>query len=206
MTTWAPSAAISPAVTSPMPLPAPVTIATCPSRTPIRPSDTPSLLNASHSHLYARLARRGPQPRDVLRLLLPFVWSPRTAGPQPRDVLRLLLPGPHRLLEVVHAGGAAVHHHLAKLIEHRGGRRVDQRAEQRQLDHRPVTLGDRYQDRHLGPVQVLERHAIHAGDLVGVERGLGRALAPQDDRRDHEPRARRVVVEPAQDRVGADRE
>src|SRR5262249_59614657 len=34
----------------------------------------------------------GPQPRDVLRLALPFFGSPRTAGPQPRDVLRLALP------------------------------------------------------------------------------------------------------------------
>src|SRR2546427_10706983 len=45
----------------------------------------------------------GPQPRDLLRLALPFLGSPRTAGPQPRDVLRLALPrtaalqGPRRL-------------------------------------------------------------------------------------------------------------
>src|SRR2546422_1730452 len=36
----------------------------------------------------------GPQPRDLLRLALPFLGSPRTAGPQPRHPPRPALPPP----------------------------------------------------------------------------------------------------------------
>src|ERR1043166_3070013 len=196
ITTWAPSAASMPAVTSPMPVPAPVTIATCPSSVPIRSLQSPCRVNALHSFL-GLVAATGSGER------LPFFTQARLSA---AAALRLALPpGPHRLLEMVHARGAAVQHDLAELVEHRGGRRVDQRAQQRHLDHRPLALRDRDQDRHLGPVQVVERHPVHARHLVGVERGLRRALAPHDDRRDDEARARRIVVEPPQHHVAVER-
>ncbi len=54
-----------------------------------------------------------------------------------------LAPGEDRLFEVRDPRGPAVQHHLAELVEHRPGRRVHEAAEQRQLDHRRVRLGDR---------------------------------------------------------------
>src|SRR5262249_13610631 len=106
MTTCAPSAASIRAVTSPMPLPPPVTIATCP----------PSAFIASL-----------------------FLFFPAAGVPS--------LPRPHRLLEMIDARGPAVHHDLAHLVDHGRGRRVNQRREDRQLDHRPIALGDGDQDR-----------------------------------------------------------
>src|SRR5918996_234283 len=171
ITTCAPSAASILAAHSPMPLPAPVTIATCPSST--------------------------------LMTFLPYCVYRLASAAEPASPSR---PRPYRLLEVSDAGGAAVHHDLAHLVEHRRRRRVDERGENRQLDHRPVALGNRDQDRNLRPLEVVERHVVHAHDLLGVRRQCGRAPAPHHDGGDHEPRARRIVVERAQHRLAPERE
>src|SRR6184192_441006 len=104
-------------------------------------------VNASQSCLQARLsaaaALRFALPRlqarlsaaAALRLALPPLQARLSAA----AALRLALPPrPHRLLEVIHTRRAAMHHDLAELVEHRGGRRVDQRAQQRHLDHGPL--------------------------------------------------------------------
>src|SRR5262245_3780917 len=153
ITTCAPSAASIRAVTSPIPLPPPVTIATCP--------------------------------------LSAFIATPLASKSLPR---------PHRLLEMIDARRSSVHDHLAHLIDHRRGRRVNERRQDRQLDDRPITLGNRDQDRHLRPLEIVQRHVIHVLHLVRVGRQRARPLAPHHDRRDDEPRARRIVVQHAEHR------
>ena len=54
---------------------------------------------------------------------------------------------------------------LADLVNHRGRRRVDERRQHRDLDHRPVALGNRDQSRDVGLVELVERYAIHMGHL-----------------------------------------
>ena len=50
--------------------------------------------------------------------------------------------------------GAAVDDDLADLVEHGSGRGVDERGEQRDLDHRAVALGNRDEPRDLRPVEL----------------------------------------------------
>src|SRR6185312_11002578 len=64
----------------------------------------------------------------------PFFTQARLSAAAALRLAQPLPPGPYRLLEMIHAGGAAVQHDLAELVEHGGGRRVDQRAQQRHLD------------------------------------------------------------------------
>src|SRR6185436_19625098 len=149
ITTWAPSAASIRAVTSPIPLPPPVTIATCP--------------------------------------LSAFIDASPSASRS--------LPRPHRLLEMIDARGPPVHDDLAHLVDHRRGRRVNERRQDRQLDDRPLALGDGDQDRHLRPLEIVERHVIHVLHLVRVRCQRPRPLTPHHDRCDDESRARRIVVQ-----------
>src|SRR6185369_1248593 len=56
----------------------------------------------------------------------PFFTQARLSAAAALRLAQPLPPGPYRLLEMIHAGGAAVQHDLAELVEHGGGRRVDQ--------------------------------------------------------------------------------
>src|SRR5512144_879370 len=153
-TTRAPSAASISAAARPMPVPPPVMIATCPSRTPMR--------------------------------LLP-------PGPPGASA-----PGPHGLLEVVHARGPSVDDHLAHLVDDGRGGRVDQGAQQRELDHRAIALRDADQARDVRALEVLERHPEDLGHLGRVRDELAHEAAPHHHRGDDEAGARAVVVQRAQ--------
>jgi len=107
---------------------------------------------------------------------------------------------------MVHPGGPSVEDHLTHLVDDGGSGRVDQRAEERELDHGPLALRDVDEARYAGPVEIGERHPVESRDLGGVGRQLARLAAPHDDRRDDEARARRVVVQQPEDGFGAERE
>src|SRR5262250_1604143 len=113
--------------------------------------------------------------------------------------IRLLSPCPHGLFEMIHARGAAVAHHLAHLIDDSGGGSVDESAQDGKLDHRPIALGNVDEARHARRVEGLERNVVHARDLRGVRGERTRSLRPENDGRDHEAGARRIVVEDAED-------
>src|SRR5262245_38641933 len=162
ITTCAPSAASSRAVTSPIPLPPPVTIATCP-----------------------------------FSAFIDALLSSRSARSLPR---------PHRLLEMINARGPSVHDHLTHLVDHRRGRRVNERRQDRQLDDGPIALGDGDQDRHLRSLEIVERHVIHVLHLVRVRRQRAGPFTPHHDGRDDEPRARRIVVQHPEHRGGLQRQ
>src|SRR5439155_22392109 len=90
----------------------------------------------------------GPQPRDLLRLALPFIDSPRTAGPQPRDLLRLALPGTAALQEPRRLAREVGDHHIGARppdrdegLQH-GALLVEPPEPARRPDHR-VLAGDR---------------------------------------------------------------
>src|SRR3989449_3375261 len=90
----------------------------------------------------------GPQPRDLLRLALPFLGSPRTAGPQPRDLLRLALPRTAALQEPRRLAREVGDHHIGARppdrdegLQH-GALLVEPPEPARRPDHR-VLAGDR---------------------------------------------------------------
>src|SRR5262249_18429650 len=70
-------------------------------------------------------------------------------------------PPPDRLLEVTDPGGAAVKDHLAELIEDRRRGSVDERAEERQLDHRALPLRDGHEARYVWRIQIGERYLVN---------------------------------------------
>src|SRR5258705_2973215 len=107
-------------------------------------------------------------------------------------------PGPDGLFEMVHARRPAVDDHLAHLVEHGRGRRVDQGAEQGKLDHRPVALRDADEARHVRPFQIGEGHVVDLGHLRRVRHELVVGLGPHDHRGDDEARPGAVVVEHAE--------
>src|SRR5262249_57478074 len=76
--------------------------------------------------------------------------------------IRLLFPCPHGLFEMIHTRGAAVAYYLAHLIDDSGGRSVDERAQDGELDYRPIALGNADEARHVWRVQRLERNVGHA--------------------------------------------
>src|SRR5499425_2354656 len=117
----------------------------------------------------------------------------------PSFAIRLLSPCPYGLFEMIHARGAAVAHHLTHLIDDSGGRSVDERAQDGELDYRPIALGNADEARHARRVEGLERNVVHARDLRGVRGERTRSLRPENDGRDHEAGARRIVVEDAED-------
>src|SRR5438046_1637761 len=174
-TTCAPSVASSLAVSRPMPLPPPVTIATCPSSLPIT--------------RYCSGARGpGHGLSQVRRGSVPFPPSGSC-------------PGPDRLLEVSHPGRAAVHDDLTDLVEHGRGRCVNQRREELDLDDRSVALGDRDQAGDAGSVEIRERHPVDARDLGRIRGERHAGAAPHDHGGDDEAGARAVVVEQPEDRA-----
>src|SRR5262245_1079600 len=113
--------------------------------------------------------------------------------------IRLLSPCPYGLFEVIHARGAAVAHHLAHLVNEGGGGCVDEGAQDGELDHRPIALGNADEARHIGGVQSLQGDLVHARDLRGIRGERPGSGRPEDDRSDHEAGARRIVVEDAED-------
>src|SRR5262249_11423477 len=113
----------------------------------------------------SRQRPRGPTPPPSASLTAPAenrtrsdAMSARTALGTPlsmivklRDVMASSsAPGPHRLFEVSHPRRAAVHDDLAHLVHDGRRRRVDESRHQRELNHRPVALGDRHHPRHAG--------------------------------------------------------
>src|SRR5262245_46065005 len=115
-------------------------------------------------------------------------------------------PRPDRLFQVSDARRSTMENHLAHLVDDGSGGRMDQVAEEGKLDHRTLALGNPDQPWHTRLVQIGEWHAVDGGDLAGIRRELARRRAPHDDRRDDEPRARRVVVERTQHGFWAQRE
>jgi hypothetical protein len=85
-------------------------------------------------------------------------------------------------------------------VEHGAGRGVHEPAEQRQLDHRVLGLGDR-QEPGLD-VDGGQRDAVQLADLGRVGHELGPGARPQHDRGDDVAGAGGVVVEQAQLGVG----
>src|SRR5882672_3955358 len=67
----------------------------------------------------------------------------------------LLSPRPHGLFEVVHARRAAVADNLTHLVDDGGRGRVDEAAEDGELDDRPVGLRNADEARHAGSVENL---------------------------------------------------
>jgi len=114
-----------------------------------------------------------------------------------------------RLLEngkVIDARRAPVHDHLTHLVDDRGGGRVDQRAKQRQLDHRPLAFRDAHEAWHAGPIEVGQRHTIDRGDFARVRHELRHRCGPHDDRCDDVAGSRRVVVERSEHRAAVEGE
>src|SRR6266478_2517353 len=120
--------------------------------------------------------------------------------------IRILSPRPDGLFEMIDARRAAVRHDLAHLVDDGGGGRVDEAAEKRHLDDGPVALRDADEARHVGGVEVFERDQVHARDFRRVRRERAGVIGPEDDGRDHESRARRVVVEEPEQLVAAELE
>src|SRR5215813_1155370 len=115
--------------------------------------------------------------------------------------IRLLSPCPHGLFEMIHARRTAVAHHLAHLVDDGGGGSVDEGAQDGELDHRPIALGNADEARHVRRVQGLERNVVHARNLRGIRGERAGRLRPEDDGRDDEAGTRRIVVEDAEGRL-----
>src|ERR1700687_2262970 len=120
--------------------------------------------------------------------------------------IRLLSPRPNGLFEMVDARRAPVRHDLAHLVDDGRGGRVNEAAQKRDLDDVSVALRDADEARHVGSVEVFERDQVHARDFGRVRRERAGIIGPEDDRRDDEPRARRVVVEKPEQLLSAELE
>ena len=105
---------------------------------------------------------------------------------------------------MIHAGGAAVAHHLPHLIDHGGGGGVNEAAQDGQLDDRPVAFRNADEARHVRGVQRFEGHEVHARHLRGIRGERARRLRPEDHGSDDEAGARRIVIEEAELRVAAE--
>src|SRR5207245_8620825 len=113
-----------------------------------RASPIHSLASAGGATIIGSPRTAGPQPRDLLRLALPFLGSPRTAGPQPRDLLRLALPRTAALQEPRRLAREVGDHHIGARppdrdegLQH-GALLVEPPEPARRPDHR-VLAGDR---------------------------------------------------------------
>src|SRR5713101_499343 len=80
----------------------------------------------------------------------------------------LLSPRPYGLFEMVDARGAAVRHDFAHLVNDGCRRRVNEAAQKRHLDDRPVALRDTDESRHAGGIEVLQRNQVHARHFGGI--------------------------------------
>src|SRR5437773_5742308 len=118
--------------------------------------------------------------------------------------MRLLSPGPDGLFEMIHAGGAAVAHHLPHLIDHGGGGGVNEAAQDGQLYHRQVAFRNADEARHVRGVQHFEGYEVHARHLRRIRRERARRLRPEDHGSDDEAGARRIVIEKTELRVAAE--
>src|SRR5690606_14116189 len=105
----------------------------------------------------------------------------RAAGWARRPATLPSAPGEDRLLVTGDALGRALDRHPPELQEHRPGRRVDEVAADRHLDHRAVGLRDPDEPGRVRPAQLAEAHAVHRGDLVGLGRHRRVGPAPQHD-------------------------
>src|SRR5262249_30256474 len=120
--------------------------------------------------------------------------------------IRLLSPRPDGLFEMIDARRTAVRDDLAHLVDDGGGWCGDEAAETRQLDDGPVAVRNADEARHPGGVEGFERDQVHARDFRGVRRKRAGIVGPEDDGRDDESRARRVVVEEPEQLVAAELE
>jgi len=73
--------------------------------------------------------------------------------------------------------------HFAKLIENRGGRRVNIRAEQRDRQNGTLALFDAVNARNLWTIELVERNRVNRGNFARIGPDLARVFAPNDDRR-----------------------
>ena len=89
------------------------------------------------------------------------------------------MPGEEGLLEGVDAlVDATLDGNPAELDEHGAGRCVDKVAAQRNLDNRPITLGDADEARRVGPTEFVQPDPIGVFDLSRVGDELDVAAAP----------------------------
>src|ERR1043166_2843547 len=110
-----------------------------------------------------------------------------------------LAPRPYRLLQVRNARMTAMDGDFDELVHHRRSRCVNPGGEQRIADDRPIAFGNGDEFRQAWLDELGQVDTIQPGDLGGVRTHGGSRRRPGNERRDDIPRARREIVQPAED-------
>lgn len=110
-------------------------------------------------------------------------------------------PGEHGLLEVIDSRRNAAQCHFAKLVDDRRRGCVNVRAEHGNGDHGAIAFRNLAQTRNPRALEQAERYAVHLGDFGWIRFEAQAGTSPHYHRGNDESRTRRVVVEPAEDRI-----